>query len=790
LLSQMIGFKAPTRSDDASNITTFDDSSVNISTFAPTIAVADTLSDTATAISIVSLKAGSLQGLAEILVHMRSLTEEAVSASAEGEIDTYNRLVAELEHQEAEISKFVGKNLASPESFTTTLVESEGNFEKRFFQVLDMSEIDGFELLASIEVDMASVLTHAHPASGCPICESLGGVTDADSLSSMSGTGAHQLNISDQTSFATGNISDDTTASRTAAGTSSITATASTTGYIDPLIKGPVWDFSAGENLSYSFYDGTVGYVDYTAAGQADFPGAAAAFNTAQQNEMRSVYDTWSAYAPFDFEEITEAAAGEVVGDLRVAYMTNPALKAPGVAAFAYYPSASPIGGDTWYILNGVQNTGGSAALANNLTFAETTYGRMTALHEIGHSIGLSHPFDGGSSTGQTLTVNGYTDDMRTTVMSYTNSVDNFAYFESGGSLSSGSIYSNTPMIYDIAAIEYLYGAITDTNAGDTTFALTNRLEIQTLVDSGGEDTIDLSNMVYRSIVDLTPGSLSSIGYATESEQEAYWLGQGYSTANSYISSANLFTGQDNLGIAFSATIENVIGSDGDDQITGNDANNIIKGGLGDDVISGGSGLDYAVFSGNIDDYSISGTSTLTITDRDSSDGNDGIDTVSGVEYLEFRDITYEISSGAMVSTRPGGALAGNSSVSDFANPIPWTVGNEDDTSPPHKISGLRIHTKESAAAALGTIDIAFEIVQDQITALGLAENLLLAKLDQNYESSIAMKASLGRILDADIAAEIATLSKAQIIQSAGLQVLKLANGFQDFVTQILSPRN
>ena len=50
--------------------------------------------------------------------------------------------------------------------------------------------------------------------------------------------------------------------------------------------------------------------------------------------------------------------------------------------------------------------------------------------------------------------------------------------------LASKSIYSNTPMIYDVAAVEYLYGDITDANTGNTTYTFgdTDHQRIKTIV--------------------------------------------------------------------------------------------------------------------------------------------------------------------------------------------------------------------------------------------------------------------------------------------------------------------
>ncbi len=610
-----------------------------ISEFAPRIAVADRLSDTSSAIAIVELRKGTLDELSGHLYQMLTQVEMAEQAAIDGDLDTVAVAEAELARLEAELSKFIGQNTEG--RIVNTLATDEvTQLDGQVIRILDtQSPSVTSDYLAAIEVDMATVITHAHSAAGCPICEAM--VAEQATRSD-----AYEVDYT-----ATTNSSNGSSA------TSSITA--SGVAYIDPLLKQLAWDLQANEKLSYSFYLGD-SVVPYTASYSDPLEQNVAEIADAQKDELRAAYSTWSTYAPFTFEEVTEAASGLVVGDLRNAYINRfSGDDLDGVAAFAYYPYSNSVGGDTFYVV--------PSSVSTNASFADDTYGRLTALHEIGHSIGLSHPFDGGSGSGETFAGNGITDTMRQSVMSYTRT-DYVTYYENSGSLASKSIYSNTPMIYDIAAVEYLYGDITDSNTGNTTYTFgdTDHQRIKTIVDSGGTDTIDLSNSRHRSIVDLTPGSLSSVGYATEAEQEAYWAAQGFSLSSvqSFISSSNLFKGNDNLGIAFSATIENIIGSAGADQFTGNSAANVIEGNAGNDTIVGGGGNDYAVFNGNYTDYSITGSyaSSYQVVDNNTSDGDDGTDTISGVEFLEFADLTINTVTGDVTNTSSGGSLGGSAS--------------------------------------------------------------------------------------------------------------------------------
>ena len=81
-----------------------------------------------------------------------------------------------------------------------------------------------------------------------------------------------------------------------------------------------------------------------------------------------------------------------------------------GAAAYAFYPSSSAQGGDIYY---GASIMGS----ATDTDFVTEGYNWYTALHEIGHALGLSHPFDGGSADDSTLNLN--LDSQRNTVMTY-----------------------------------------------------------------------------------------------------------------------------------------------------------------------------------------------------------------------------------------------------------------------------------------------------------------------------------------------------------------------------------
>lgn len=87
---------------------------------------------------------------------------------------------------------------------------------------------------------------------------------------------------------------------------------------------------------------------------------------------------------------------------------------------------------------------------------------------------------------------------------------------------------------------------------------------------------------------------------------------------------------------------ENVlIGMEGNDTLQGNDGDDILQGGQGDDVIDGGEGSDQALYSSTRDKYIVTNNSSdYSVTIKDSRDLNDGTDTISKVELFKFSDVT------------------------------------------------------------------------------------------------------------------------------------------------------
>ncbi|MCB9959089.1 MAG: matrixin family metalloprotease [Rhodospirillaceae bacterium] len=79
------------------------------------------------------------------------------------------------------------------------------------------------------------------------------------------------------------------------------------------------------------------------------------------------------------------------------------------------------------------------------------------------------------------------------------------------------------------------------------------------------------------------------------------------------------------------------------DMLNGLGGSDTLTGNAGDDLINGGEGTDTAVYSGNQVDYAITydaGLATFTVTDANAADGDEGTDTLTGIETLQFADGT------------------------------------------------------------------------------------------------------------------------------------------------------
>ena len=120
------------------------------------------------------------------------------------------------------------------------------------------------------------------------------------------------------------------------------------------------------------------------------------------------------------------------------------------------------------------------------------------------------------------------------------------------------------------------------------------------------------------------------------------------------------FTGTDNADL--------FTGTAGDDIFTGNLGDDKLTGAEGDDVLNGGEGYDTAVYLGNKADYqfSVNSTGQITVQDINMADGNEGTDTLTGVEVASFAEGPFTLS---MIggTTRVNTYTAGNQAPSSVA---------------------------------------------------------------------------------------------------------------------------
>ncbi|MGL4487594.1 MAG: M10 family metallopeptidase [Yersinia sp. (in: enterobacteria)] len=185
-----------------------------------------------------------------------------------------------------------------------------------------------------------------------------------------------------------------------------------------------------------------------------------------------------------------------------------------------------------------------NADVAENLTPTHSNYGGRVFTHEILHTLGLRHTHD---TVGLT---------QKESIMSYNSEWYSGANYDGH--------YASTPQLYDIAALQYLYGANMRTRTGHDIYTYSRHAPILCIWDAGGTDTLDYSDQKQDQKINLTAGSFSNVGGL-----------------------------RGNVSIAYGVVIENAISGSGNDELLGNMEINVLSGGDGDDKLSGGGGADH-----------------------------------------------------------------------------------------------------------------------------------------------------------------------------------------------------
>ncbi|HEX8665517.1 MAG TPA: calcium-binding protein [Beijerinckiaceae bacterium] len=134
-----------------------------------------------------------------------------------------------------------------------------------------------------------------------------------------------------------------------------------------------------------------------------------------------------------------------------------------------------------------------------------------------------------------------------------------------------------TPQLYDISALQHLYGAA-EKNTGNDTYTFGNFSPVFSIWDTGGIDTLSAAGSSSGALLNLNDTAFSSIGYS-----------QDYSPD---------FPAK-NVSIARNVVIEKAIGSEQADIIIGNETKNELTGNGGNDLIFGDEVAARAVIPNN-----------------------------------------------------------------------------------------------------------------------------------------------------------------------------------------------
>lgn len=311
----------------------------------------------------------------------------------------------------------------------------------------------------------------------------------------------------------------------------------------------------AGRTIAYAFPEAQPEFYDSLAEAAGWQPA-----NAGIRAAYADIFASLATVLDVRFVETADAAGENVIAISRV----EPAD--PNTGGYAFFPSAAtPLGSDILISVNfdnPVRNADGS-----------TNFDYEVLVHELGHALGLKHPFEADGTNTETLSE--AEDSSILTTMSY-----NFLPVA----------YDGEFRAFDLMALVEAYGVNPTFRAGDDVYTFSAQQGVF-VIDGAGTDTISAAGQTQSVTIDLRDGAQSHVGVA-----------------------GPLISAGFQLAISPNSKIENAIGGSGNDVLAGNDLANRLEGAAGDDRIFAGEGADIVIGGAGDDIIDLSELSAATDT--------------------------------------------------------------------------------------------------------------------------------------------------------------------------------
>ncbi len=164
----------------------------------------------------------------------------------------------------------------------------------------------------------------------------------------------------------------------------------------------------------------------------------------------------------------------------------------------------------------------------------------------------------------------------------------------------------------------------------------------------------------------------------------------------------------------------------------------------------------------------------------------------------EFQALSAEIGDIASQSKFNGTSLLDGSLSADFQVGIESTdtlniavsqsfaVADLQDAGATTNLGAVDLTTTANAATAMGVLDNAISVVSETRAGLGASQNRLESKIENLSVSKENLEGANSRIRDVDVASEMASMTKNQILMQAGSSMLAQANSLPQTALSLL----